>query len=181
MEIREIAAVVAAIIALVGVLTTVAVSERRARRDSRLVREDAYRIAMRSVLADLLVAAHAYERCARLLSDPTRWLAEGQDRVLDYSKQAAESLDRAERALVVAELSVIDVDLQKLLVELRTSVEKVDELTQEILTSFWERRRPLPLVNERASRLQRYNSACLQLQRAALQALRPTVRDDFKG
>src|SRR4051794_13622759 len=115
MALRDLAAVAAAVIALLGVLTTVAVSERRARRESRLAREDAYRVDMRSKLADLLVASHEYERAGKLLSEPSRWLAEGEDRILELSKQATESLERTERALVVAELTIVDAELQKLL------------------------------------------------------------------
>jgi hypothetical protein len=177
MELRDIAAIAAAIIALVGVLTTVTVAERRARRESRISREDAYRVNARSKLADLIVAVHTYEQCGLALSNPSDWLAEGQDRVPELTRQAAEAMVDLERALVNAELTVVDKDIQACLKGLRASTKGVDELVQEVVASFWEKRRPSAVVGQRRDRWEAYAAASLKLQSEALEKLRPTVRE----
>ena len=176
-ELRDVAAIAAAIIALVGVLATVTVGERRARRESRTSREDAYRINARSKLVDLIVAVHTYERCGLALSNPSDWLVAGQDRVHELSQQAAEAMANLERALVNAELTVVDMDIQACLKDLRAITKSVDEVVQEVVVSFWERRRPSATVKQRENRWEEYRAASLRLQSEALEKLKPTVRE----
>ncbi len=97
----------ASFVALAGALATLLVSGRRAARDSRITREDAYRDDTRRKVADLLAAATLYERHGRVASDPSRWLDAGQDKAAEFAGYSEQALSRLEAALVLAQLTPV--------------------------------------------------------------------------
>lgn len=174
------AAVSAAFITLVGVLTSLIVTERRTRRESRVDREDQYRAAARATVAELLVAAHTYRRHGGAACDTARWHSMGEDRAKEFGEHAEAALLELERTLALSRL-LVDVPLEQTLDRLAEATDAIAEVIKETGASFWEQRAPAALVHEAKERWHRYDGAREELRPTALRVLRPTVRDAVRA
>ncbi len=178
---RAYAPLFIALATLIGVAITLAVSERRARRVSRVQREDAYRDAMRKALAKLLVNAEEFRRNGFVLSRPEYWVNLSFEKATEIASSAESSLRSLNSSLVSAQLLAQEDRLLKDLDSMSRTLESACEVMHEVVDAFWESRKPHPLVSEREVRWKAFSDKCDALRSTSRLMLRPTVRDEKKS
>lgn len=163
--------------ALIGVLIGLVVTRRRAKRQSRIEREDAVRADARKSVAELLSASKSFQRHGTFLSDSSLWSSAGHDQVLVWATEADEALDLLQQKLVTARLIIIEPRLASDLDGFASTVEEVSAVIQESVKSFGEQRAPGPDQHKSEARWDVFADALANLQYHAIQDLRPTVRE----
>lgn len=168
--------VVAAAIALVGVVLTLLVTSFRDRRLKQLEREDAYRAEVRSSLASLLTTAKNFERYGRVMGDPARWVLSGYEQATTLADSTERTMSELQQRLVTSLLLNIDTTLQHDLEVLMKQVDRVSEVVHEANDAFWEARRPSEVILEASARWDDFGDACEQLMEDGRRLLMPTHR-----
>ena len=166
----------AAGIALIGVMLTLFITTVRGRAEVRLAREDAYRGEARTVLAVLLTTAKEFQRNGLVMSRFSRWAVLGYERATTVADSTEAAMKDMQQQLVIASLLLTDDALQRELDRLTDCTDRVAEVIHESVDSFWEARAPSELVGEADKRWEEFATACVDLQCAGLRLLRPTIR-----
>jgi hypothetical protein len=166
----------AAGIALTGVMLTLFITTVRGRAEVLLAREDAYRGEARAALAKLLTTAKEFQRNGLVMSKPSKWAVLGYERATTVADRTEAAMKEMQQQLVIAALLLTDNALQRDLDTLSGCTDRVAEVIHESVDSFWEARVPSELVGEADARWEEYATACAGLQCSGLRLLRPTVR-----
>lgn len=163
-------------IALVGVLFGLIVTGARARRESRLGREDQLRNDQRQAIAQLLATAKSYQRLGEMLSEPARWAESGYERATALADSTDEAMSQFQQHLVTARLLIDESPLVNDLDAVLDANHAVAAVIHEAVNSFWEKRPPGAVVSEREARWEAFADAMANLQAHAIAQLRPTIR-----
>lgn len=167
----------AAGLALLGVLATLLVTVRRGDKEARVAREDAYRDAARTVVVELLVAANEFQRYGLVLSDPAQWAALGYDRSSAIAESTEQAMKALHQRLATASLLLTDEELQLDLESLEAATQRAAALVHNTVDSFWAGKRPSSL-RDADETWRSYAAASDQLRGDALRLLRPMIRSD---
>lgn len=178
---RAYAPLFVALATLFGVAITLTVTERRARKTSRVQREDAYRDAMRKSLAKLLVNAEEFKRHGFVLSRPEYWVTLSFEKATEIANSAESTLRALNSSLVGAQLLAQEDRLLRDLDSMSISLNRACEVMHEVVDAFWEERKPEPFVYEREARWQEFAEKCDALRSTSRWMLRPTVRDEKRA
>lgn len=168
---------VAALIALLGVLVTLVVSEARTRRESTNRREDEYREDVRAAIASVLISARNYERQSHAFSDPTMFIGLGFEGAKGLRDATDTAMRELSQSLVVAQLLSIDETLTAQLEGLLEEFDRTASLVHEAMESFWGIAPSADDFWDRRSQcFDAFDNACQRLLDEALTVLAPTVR-----
>ncbi len=167
--------VIAAGIALVGVLVTLAVTTSRGRREALIAREDAYRQSARAVVVDLLVAANEFQRHGRVMSSAQGWVGLSYEHATEFADSTEASMKALDQKLSTATLMLTDEKLQQDLVDLESRFERVAYIVHETIDAFWGARQPNGVDDVDRSWAE-YSRACFKLRDDSARLLRPTIR-----
>ena len=177
LSIAQLLPLLAALIALAGVATTLYVTGKRDRSRFAAIREDDYRREQRTAVAAVATAAQRFRRDAGALGDPSRYLR------LDFAgmtelKNAAESASlETLTTLTVARLLVHDYELQGALDGLFSAWSEANASLTECVGYFWDEL-PEEMTREAAvlqQKLRDFGDRAAVLQSIALDTLKPTV------
>ena len=168
----------AALVALTGVLITLFVAGRRSERDSKIRREDEYRSAVRAAVVSVLSAARTFYQEGGELADPRRFIHLGYEGATELRNRADQAISTLSTTLIEARLLALDRELQKALDDVVGDFEAAARVVHEGVDAFWEGRPPLPFWHERQARWQSLAGSCARLQEIASRVLAPTVRTD---
>jgi hypothetical protein len=166
-----------AAIALTGVLIGLAITGRRAKRESHIAREDQYRSDARKAIAELLNAAEIFQRQGAVLSDQSKWISSGFARATVIAEETEVAMARMQQLLGSARLIVDDPTLASDLDLLRQAGDSAAQVIHDAVDSFWEGT-PLGAVqSDRSARWRAFADATKKLQSDAFRILRPTIRE----
>ncbi|MGW9550888.1 hypothetical protein ACWG8W_07520 [Citricoccus zhacaiensis] len=170
-----------AVIALIGVLIGLTVTGFRARRESRLSREDALRAEQRRVLAELLAQGMSYRRLGEVLSDPSQWAKTEYGRATALFEDTEEAMAVFQQRFVTARLLIDERPLVDALDALFEANHAVAEVIHEALDSSFTQRKPSSVILRRDFLWQEFSEAITRLQATAIVELRPTIRSGIRS
>lgn len=174
-DVTTLASLGAALIALVGVVTTLAWTSWLDRRQSRLTREDAYRHDLRGAIGKLLVDLEEFRRHGSVLSRPEFWTGTTFEYATNLANLAETTLRSVNTSLINAQLHTQDVDLHENLNAVEVKLDDACEVMHDAVDSFWETR-PMKYGKERTSRWEQLHVQSLELREFAKKSLAPTIR-----
>lgn len=127
------------------------------------------------MVADVLCTAEDFRRDAVVLSVPTAFARMGYEEATRIRNTAEESMRKLRGRLISARLLIRDAALRQAIAEVATGFDEVAAVVHESVNSFWEKRSPGPVLDERIDRFERFGQLLAGLESVAFDSLRPTV------
>lgn len=158
---------IAALVALVGVLITLIVNVRKDQERYRIQREDDYRHDQRTAIAAVAVAGHNVLRECGALETSDNWN--------DQRAATDDAMAALLNELTVTRLLIHDETLQKLLDSVFNAWDAIDRAMGDIKDSLFNQLSRQNAVESLREALDKYDIAASKLYTVALDKLKPTV------
>lgn len=174
--IQQYGPLIAAVIALLGVLVTLAVTTTRERRKDALAREDAYRSTARAAVADVLAAATRLIRYGQVMSDQSRWAELSYAMATESMERADEAMKELQQHLVTSRLLIVEDELVATLDKLHEAFDECAAAIHDAVDAFWTGS-PSPHSEDTVTaRWQQFSDEAATLMATATEHLRPTIK-----
>lgn len=131
------AAVIAAGIALVGVLCSMLYVAARERKLLDLTRRDAYRTEARSAVAGVLRTAADYQRTGRIVSDTLRWVSMDYESASELARATEAAMAKLGHDITATSMLVSEPDLQAAIGSLDEAFDNTAAAIHASVDAFW--------------------------------------------
>lgn len=174
--VQQYGPLLAAGIALFGVLVTVRATTRRELERARLDREDRYRQDARAGIAVVLTGATLFSRYGQVMSVQWRWVRLGFVRSTEMATATENAMRDLNASLEHARLLVRDEAIAASLEDLVESFSDAASQIHSAIDAFWDGGPAVLSEDDVPDVWQRFHNVCAELRNVAGVTLSPTVR-----
>lgn len=174
--IQQYGPLIAALIALAGVVATLLINGRQDRTHDRNSREDEYRKDARAAVSAVLTAAAEFQRHGRVLSEQWRWIRMGEPRATKLSDATELAMKDLQQKLIAASVLASEPELQRALDRVQGALDEAASVVHEAVNTFWEGTPSEISSATREKAWMQYAECCGSLAAVTLTLLSPTVK-----